>query len=206
MKYWMLAASSILFLSPVFECDAASAAKGRTQVIEQQIMDLMKNLDTLDERSRTKLISQVDEQRNELLGVLLKYLDTSSSKNVQAAAIYMIGRHRLSDGVGDLIRHIDFEPGEPSRIGALPLWEQFPAMEALITIGKPSVKPALELLATDGNDLRRTLAVKVIRYIEGADIALFILQKTRASERDAKRMAMLADAQARMQKLVDETQ
>jgi hypothetical protein len=54
--------------------------------------------------------------------------------------------------------------------------------------------------------IRRTLAVKVIRYIEGADIALFILQKTRASEHDANRKAMLADAQARIQKLVNETQ
>jgi hypothetical protein len=199
-----IAASLVLFLCPFSGCDAAAAAKGRTQVIEQQIMDLMKKLDSLDERSRMKLISEVDEQRNELLRVLVKYVDTSPSKNVQAAAIYMIGRQRLSDGVGDLVRRIDFEPEQPSR-GALPLWEHFPAMEALISIGKPSVRPCLELLATDENDLHRTLAVKVIRYVEGADIALFILQNTVASERDAKRRANLADAQARMQKLVHET-
>ena len=79
-------------------------------------------------------------------------------------------------------------------------------MEALITIGKPSVKPTLELLATDANDLRRTLAVKVVRYVEGADVALFILQNTQASEQDARRKAMLAEAYARLQKLISETQ
>ena len=136
-------------------------------------MELMKRLDTLDERSRMKLLSTVDQQRNELLGVLLTQLGTSPSKNVRAGAIYLIGRNRLSDGVDELARWIDFAPGSDQKIPEPePLWEKYPAMEALITIGKPSVKPALELLATDADDTRRTLAVKVIRYVEGADAAL----------------------------------
>ena len=72
-------------------------------MIEPQIMDLMNKLDGLDARARMKLLAQVDKQRNELLGVLLKHLGTSPSKNVQAAAIYLIGRHRLTDGVADLV-------------------------------------------------------------------------------------------------------
>ncbi len=175
-------------------------------MIEQQVMDVMKKLDTLDERSRMKLLSQVDTQRNELLGVLLKHLGTSSSKNVQAAAIYMIGRHRLSDGVDELIRRIDFAPGSDRRIPEPePLWEQYPAMEALITIGRPSVPAAIKLLATDTNDLRRNLAVKVVRYVEGAEVATFILERAHANETDASLKAMLNDARSRLQKLVQET-
>jgi len=175
-------------------------------MIEQQVMDMMKKLDTLDERSRMKLLSQVDEQRLELLGVLLKHLGTSPSKNVQAAAIYLIGRHRLSDGVGELIQRIDFAPGTERRIPEPePLWEKYPAMEALISIGKPSVRGAIELLATDPNDLRRSLAVKVVRYVEGADVAEVVLQKAQAAEQDATRKALLQDALLRLQKLVQET-
>ena len=174
-------------------------------MIEQQIMEVMKQLDSLDERSRMKLLSQVDEQRNELLGILLRHLGTSPSRNVQAAAIYLIGRHRLIDGISDLIQHIDLDPGAQQKIGPLPLWERYPAMEALITIGKPSVPAAVKLLATDPNDLRRSLAVKVVRYVEGADVAEFILQRAQATEQDATRKALLQDALLRLQKLVQET-
>ena len=78
-------------------------------------------------------------------------------------------------------------------------------MEALITIGIPSVKPTIELLATDENELRRTLGVKVLRYVEGPDVAVFVLQKASSSEEDAGRKALLSDALKRMQKLIDET-
>ncbi len=170
-------------------------------MIEQEIMELMKSLDTMDERARMRLVSKVDEQRNELLSVLIKHLDTSPSKNVQATAIYLIGRHRLAEGVGELIRHIDFDASGQAIKGAEPLWEQYPAMEALITIGKPSVLATLKLLATETDDLRRTLAVKVIRYVEGAEIARFILDHSYAAENDPVRKANFADARTRLNKL-----
>jgi hypothetical protein len=170
-------------------------------MIDQQVMELMKKLDTLDDRSRMKLISEVDEQRNELLGALLKQLGTSSSKQVQAAAIYLIGSNRLADGVEELIRRIDFDPGTPIQRGPEPLWEKYPAMEALITIGQPSIKPAIELLATESDDVRRNLAVKVVRYVTGAETAEFILQRAQAASSDAGRRSRLDDALARLRRL-----
>lgn len=205
MKYWVIAVSVILLVGYASECGTADVRKGEGQVIDQEVMDLMRKLDTLDDRSRMKLISQVDEQRNELLGVLLRQLGTSQSKNVQAAAIYMIGRHRLSGGVRDLIQRIDFEAAWQSPTKSLPLWERYPAMEALITIGLPSVPPAVELLASDTNDLRRELAVKVIRQVEGPDVSVFILERAYANEGDANRKAMLKEALSRLHKLIQET-
>jgi hypothetical protein len=152
-----------------------------------------------------RLLSQVDEQRHELLGVLLKHLGTSSSKEVQTAAIYLIGRHRLSDGVSELIELIDFDAAGQMQRGPRPLWRQYPAMEALITIGKPSVKPAVELLARDGSDLRRNLAVKVIRYVEGPEVSEFILQRAEAEERDATRKSRLNEGLSRLRQLIEET-
>lgn len=174
-------------------------------MIDQQIAELMNQLDALDEPSRMRLVSTVDEQRNALLGTLLKHLGTSTSKDVQAAAIYMIGRHHLSDGVAELISRIDFDAGQQSEPGPEPLWEQYPAMEALITIGKPSVPAALELLATDTNDLRRSLAVKVIRYVEGPEISEIIVQKASEHETDAGRKSQLRDALTHLRKLNQET-
>ena len=205
MKVAVIAASTILLLGYHINWGRSDDRQGETHVIEQQVVELMKKLDTLDERSRTKLLSEVDEQRNELLGVLLKHLGTSSSKNIQAAAIYLIGRHRLADGVNELIGRIDFDPGKQPQPGPEPLWERYPAMEALITIGKPSTQAAVNLLATDQQDLRRSLAVKVIRYVEGAEVAEFILQKAGAAEKDQTRKTLLQDALKRLQKLINET-
>lgn len=175
-------------------------------MIEQELMDLIKQLDELDRHSRMRLISRVDEQRHELLGILLKQLGTSTSKNVQAAVIYFIGRHRLSEGVQDLIQWIDFDAGHSKKIRPLPLWDKYPAMEALINIGRPAVPKAIELLATDTVDIRRDLAVKVIRYVEDADLAEFIVQRAYAEEKDSVRKANFKDALSRLENLVQKTQ
>ena len=182
-------------------CNSPDDGKGDGTVIEQEMMELMRKLDTVDGRSRMKLLSGVDQQRNELLGVLLKHIGTSESKNIQTAAIYLIGRHRLSGGVQELFKRIDFAPGGESVRGPEPLWEQYPSMEALITIGRPSVLAALEFLATETNDLRRDLAVKVIRYATDADIAKLILKRACKTEDDPARKANLEDAFARLSKL-----
>jgi len=170
-------------------------------MIGQQIMELMKKLDTLDERSRMDLCSQVDEQRDELLTVLIRYLNTTTSASIKTATIYLIGRHRLLNGVKELIKQIDFDSESQSRGSPLPLWGQYPAMEALINIGQPAIPAAVDLLATDINDLRRDLAVKVIRYVEDAETAKFILARVHAGEIDPNRKANLQDAIDRLEKL-----
>jgi hypothetical protein len=169
--------------------------------MDQQGFEWMNKLDSMDESSRNKLLSQVDQNRAALLGALLKQLGSSPSKNVQAAAIYLIGRNRLSDGVGELIRRIDFDAEAEPRKHAEPLWERYPAMEALVTIGLPSVQPSLQLLASERDDLRRDLAAKVIRYVEGSEVAKFILERAVTSETDAVRKANLADALRRLERL-----
>jgi hypothetical protein len=206
MNYRLAAVEAVLLVTLVTGYTTAADKKGEKQMTEQEIMNVMKKLDQLDERSRMRLLSQVDAQRNELLGVLLKHLGTSPSENVQAAAIYLIGRHRLADGVSQLIRRIDFVAESLSDEGPEPLWEKYPAMEALITIGLPSVPAAVELLATDANDLRRNLAVKVIRYIEGAEIAKFILERSHAAENSPDRRSKLEDALLRLNRLIQETE
>ncbi len=170
-------------------------------MIEQQTAEMMRRLDSLDLPSRTKLLSEVDQQRAELLGVLLRHLGTSKSPDVQAAAIYLIGRHRLSDGARDLVRWIDFAPPQPNQRGPEPLWETYPAMEALIAIGRPSVAPVIELLATNGDALKHDLGVKVLRYAEDAGVAAFILERAIRSEGDSQRQTRLREALARLSKL-----
>jgi len=201
MGYWKGILGTLLLVFFTMGCNSADDKKGDIIVIEQEMMGLMSRLDTLDERSRMMLLSKVDQQRSELLGILLKHLGTSESKNVQAAAIYLIGSHRLSGGVQELVKRIDFAPGGPPTRGPEPLWEQYPAMEALIAIGRASIPPMLELLATEGDDLRRNLAVKVIRYVTDAQTAKFTLEGFCANETEQSRKDHLQDALVRLNKL-----
>lgn len=182
-------------------CCSSETNKEKATMIEQEIMHLMARLDTLDRESRDRLLVQTDEQRSALLAGLMKHVGTSSSKNVQAAAIYLIGRHRLSNGVGTLAEYIDLDAAGAPSPGPEPLWERYPAMEALINIGRPSIPGMIELLSTDDHELRRDLAVKVIRYVEDAQIATLILERADAAEADANRKARLQDALKRLRRL-----
>ena len=194
-----------VLVSCIMAWTGVEVRKAEHGMIEEKVMELMRKLDSLDEGDRMQLLSRVDEQRNELLGVLLKHLGTSASENVQAAAIYLIGRHRLAGGVGALIRRVEFAPDADGIREPEPLWDRYPAMEALINIGRPSVSAAVELLANDPDDTRRDLAIKVIRYVEDAEIDKLILKRAHLAEADKYRKRRLEDAVSRFEKLVQET-
>ncbi|HEV3037093.1 MAG TPA: HEAT repeat domain-containing protein [Candidatus Angelobacter sp.] len=174
--------------------------KGTGDVIEQQIIDMLRQLDSLDERSRAKLLSQVDEQRNELFGVLLMQLHRNPSKYTQAAVIFLMGRNRLSEAVGELTKRIDFDAGRQPETAAESLWQRYPAVDALTTIGNSSLPPILELLETDSVELRRELAIRVLRRIEGADVAHYILETRLERTLDVQKRRQLQDALSRLQK------
>jgi len=200
---WMILVGAALMIFLVE--GSVDAGRGEEQMIDRRVMEMMSKLDSLDDRSLMELLSQVDEQRGELHAALVNQLRTSPSTRVQASAIYLMGRNRLSESVQDLIQRIDFAPETKPWVGSEPLWEKYPAMEALITIDLPSVAPSIELLATDSNDLRRSLAVKVIRYVEGPDVARFVLEKAYQKENDPSRKPKLKDALARFDELVQRT-
>jgi hypothetical protein len=168
---------------------------------DSEIARLLQEVDQSDETTGMSLLSRADEQRHQLLGALVKELDTSSSKKVHIAAVYLIGAHRLDRGVWELIKWIDLDAGERRKQTKEALWDRYPSMEALIRIGKPSVRPAMDLLSREDDALRRYLAVKVIRYVEGADIAELILSRAESSESDTHIKRRWTDALARLHKL-----
>ncbi|MFN2199614.1 MAG: HEAT repeat domain-containing protein [Caldilineaceae bacterium] len=168
---------------------------------EDQVIDLMKQIETLAQREQFVLLSKVDEERRQLLGVLMQYLGSSPSRDVRAAAAYLIGRHRLSEGAPALVESIGLDARYPPMKGPEPLWERYPAMEALINIGKPAVRPCIGLLATEDDHVRRYLAIKVVRYVEGPQISEFVLKQAQAIEGDSAKRARLEDALVQLRHL-----
>jgi hypothetical protein len=180
-------------LSIIITC-AANYKKGEKEMIDKEIMELMKKLDAIPEREMFQLLDNVTVQRNELLGILLKHLSTSESLNVKAASIYLIGRHRLNNGVNDIVKVIDLDMGEKLRKGPLPLWDRYPSVDALINIGLPAVPPVLDLLASEDDVTRRELALKVMRYLQTPELGSFFLQQFILVEKDPEKKSRLQTA------------
>ena len=198
------AALATITILAASSCTTLRASKGAETVLDPQTIELMTALARVahpDQRSREMLLGKVVEQRNDVLGTLLMNLDSEKSPDVKAAVLYLIGCYRLDQGVRELVEYIDFEVVAPADPLTESLWGPYPAQEALIAIGRPSITPMLELLATDPKPLRRDLAVEVIRDVEDPDIARFILQRAHAAATDPKRRANLADALLRLDKL-----
>lgn len=163
-----------------------------------EIDDLMQRLPTLDGQAQGAALSQVEVQRAELRSRLELHAEKGSTPFVRAAAMYLMGRHRLDECVPYLLRHIEFDAPHEVPSHREPLWERYPAIEALVHIGKPSVLSTVDMLAEEEDDLRRNLAVRVLRGIEGTDFARQILERRMAEEDDLGRKAKLADAMERL--------
>jgi len=56
-------------------------------------------------------------------------------------------------------------------------------------------------MAAEGNQTRRDLAIKVIRYVEGPDVGAFILQKAVDAESNPSRRARLESALTQLKQL-----
>ena len=173
----------------------------------EQIKEVLSKLDSLDEYSQMKLLSNIDAQRTNILGILLTELGTTTSKKVQTGCIYLIGALRFSDGVNELINRIDFDVGERNHeIHREPLWERYPAMEALIKIGKPSVQPILNLLSQEKDELRIDLAIKVLRYVEGPEMSMILLENYYKSSKNIEKRNILKKAILKLKQLIKQTQ
>jgi hypothetical protein len=83
-------------------------------------------------------------------------------------AVYLLGELRPSDtnSVMALLENIDLKSLKYD-LRSMPRWGDYPAQEALISIGKPCVSVLLGSLPSEGRELRRHLICKTLVEIEG---------------------------------------
>jgi hypothetical protein len=91
---------------------------------------------------------------------------TSASRKL--LLIYVLGEMRSSWAVPSLVGIVDFPApflkGLPSDISP---WGHYPAVDALTSIGNPSVTRIIDVLSTETNPLRMQLMFTVIYQVEG---------------------------------------
>lgn len=90
----------------------------------------------------------------------------SASDEARVYAIFLLGKLHAtnSTAIEVLIDKIDLKA--PHQLALrLPPWGEYPAEEALVTIGKPVVEPILNHLSGETNQLRRQLMCDVLKRV-----------------------------------------
>ena len=98
----------------------------------------------------------------------------TASNDTKCAAAYILGRERLAEGVPVLVANMLLHA--PIQLDSkLPLWGEYPAVQALANIGTPAVGPMLQNLRSSDDAKTRELSLRVLRVVEGKEVAHFVL-------------------------------
>jgi hypothetical protein len=132
-----------------------------------------------------KVASDLYAERQRLFRELLRILqDTNSSNFQKCSAAYFLGEVRIPDPVAALATHVTLRKEASGSTTRLPVIRDYPAMEALIKIGKPSTKHMVQNLEDSSDLLTRELSARVISVIEGRSLAGIIIGKAISKQPD----------------------
>jgi len=132
---------------------------------------------TLDEQERMDFLRQLSKERSDIQGDLIYQLSNSESSDMRIAAAYLLGRYRMEQSVRVLAKFITLEYEHKTNWKREPLWGRRPVVEALIRIGLPAIPEMIKNIETSEDGKVRELSARVIRYVEGPDLAKFIVER-----------------------------
>jgi len=148
----------------------------------------------LNDKERMEFLGELCKERSDIQGDLIHQLGDSSSKETKFAAAFLLGIYRMKGSVYSLSRNITLENENILQDTRISLWDRYPVVEALIRIGKPSVREMIRNIQTSGDEKTRELSARVIRYVEGPEIGRIILEKAIEKQTDPQRKAKLEAA------------
>jgi hypothetical protein len=141
--------------------------------------------------------------RNQLVMELLKiFQNQASSNHNQCAVAYYLGEMRAPQVVNALADKVTLAfDSSRTPIFHFPIISGYPAMDALVKIGNPSIPAVIRNLEESEDAKVRELSLKVLYRIEGdKDIVQLRLQKALEVQQDSKKKARLQTA---LQALLD---
>lgn len=141
-------------------------------------------LASLQEGERLKLLNQLSKDHSDLQTKLLSQLDESNPKAVNFGIAYLLGVYRMDQAVQHLSKYIALRNVQSMDNKRLLLYGEYPVVEAMIRIGNPVIPEMLKNIESSDDENIRKLSARVIRYIDGAEIALFRLKKREENESD----------------------
>lgn len=159
-------------------------------------------LDALSFEKNEQLLSQQWLGRRDMIQHLLRELDKAKTDQARGTIAYLLGLCRAEQAAGPLAKHLAIKL--PSRLKAKEsILSERPVTSALIRIGKPVVPEMLNVLKESDHSGIRAEAVKVIRFVEGKEISVFVLELAIRKETDQRQKQRLESALQGLHALIE---
>ena len=172
-------------------------AVGRTQeATTSDLIGKLERLGNLTEKQRADLVRTNYSNLSRIRETLMAKFD-SGDENEKSYAAYLLGEYRFSKATKTLAKNISWEDKvrPNTERGSEWFWDHYPAMEALIKIGTPSLPAVIRNLAESDDAKVRELSFMVLNRIEGdRDIVQLRLQKALKAENEPQKKTRLQAA------------
>ena len=155
---------------------------------------IVRQLKNLPDGEVERTLSNLSANRISVQRELLDLLENSNSEKMKESAAYLLGIYRMDAAVPMLARFIALSV-KPQLQDHEALILGYPAKDALIKIGNPSI-PAMIRNLTESDDAKvRDLSFQVLCRIDGdKEISQLRLQKALKMETDSQKQARLQAA------------
>jgi hypothetical protein len=193
MRYHTIAAYACLIIIGLFGADGSDIPPSLVNLDFAAYQNMSRN--TLAQK-----LEEMDESRiNMEIAVTLELRKKDEPKQAKLAAIVIAGCFRFERVSPELAQMIDFnDDGYNGTATAVPLWDRYPAAQALLRIGNIAVPSLLSNLATSNDHLVRELSARSLWAILHAGPAKVALQEEIQRQADAKNDAAVARLMAAM--------
>ena len=152
-------------------------------------------LASLKSDERMRLLEQVSGEFADVKSGLISQLDESDPKAVIFSVAFLLGTFREEQSVHHLSKFIAIKSDRPLLPDRrMPIWGDYPVVEALISIGNRAIPEMLKNIESSDDEKVRELSAKVIRYVDGPEIAKFRLEKAIERQSDPAKKARLTAA------------
>ena len=162
-----------LYETPI-RCEEVAAEVEKLATLADKL-EQAKSVEEMDRLARSAA-----EQRALFVGRVSMLLMTSSSIDVKARACYLLGEFRAERAVNEVIKNIGLDMGARDS-AKIPLWSQYPCVDALSDIGKPAERLLIGFIASNDKKNLRELALRALVYINGFKHVPSILEDALAS-------------------------
>ena len=145
---------------------------------------------------KIKVIDLASKNIDELKQVLRINL-SSNDQQTKAFSLFLVGKYHLVELAGDVNDSISMQDKNEYMKDPMWIWGPYPAVDALIEIGLPSVRYMIENLSEKNDkDVRRRSLEVMIGFSGHQDIELanFFLLRALKEENDPKKQKNLSDA------------
>ena len=167
-------------------------ARGADKVVSKSLINEIEGIEKLNQNEMFKLAEAGYLKRKKLQNMLIKKINHSASTEVRACCIYIMGEYKLEAGIPILSENILFIATGDSRRETH--WREDAAVEALTKIGVKAIPTMIELIENDPDLEKRKLALKVIKDVQGQEVAEFIIQQAIKKQKDSVKKNRLKEA------------